>query len=60
MNDLESVCIGDFYMPQPKQQAFHESTARSPDPSSWNAGPRIRNRSLTVPSVLAPLRVHLA
>jgi hypothetical protein len=31
-----------------------------PDPSPWNAGPRIRNWSLTAPRALAPLRVHLA
>jgi hypothetical protein len=30
MNDLESVTIGDFYTPQPKQQEFHESPARYP------------------------------
>jgi phage terminase large subunit len=30
MNDLESVCIGDFYEPQEKQQMFHESPARYP------------------------------
>jgi hypothetical protein len=24
MNDLESVCIGDYYTPQAKQQEFHE------------------------------------
>jgi hypothetical protein len=30
MNDLESVTIGDYYTPQPKQQEFHESPARYP------------------------------
>jgi hypothetical protein len=28
MNTLESVCIGDYYEPQPKQQEFHDSDAR--------------------------------
>jgi phage terminase large subunit len=30
MNLLESVCIGDFYEPQEKQQMFHNSPARYP------------------------------
>jgi hypothetical protein len=25
MNTLSSVCIGDYYTPQPMQQEFHES-----------------------------------
>ena len=29
-NALESVTIGDYYTPQPKQEAFHESSARYP------------------------------
>lgn len=30
MNELENVCIGDFYEPQAKQQMFHESPAIYP------------------------------
>jgi hypothetical protein len=28
MNSLESVTIGDYYSPEPKQQEFHNSPAR--------------------------------
>ena len=54
MNSLESVCVGDYYTPQPKQQGFHESEVRYALAEGGCGGGQT-----TAPRVLAPLRDHL-
>ncbi len=46
-------------VPEMQRAALCVGRRGAPDPSPWNAGPRIRNWSLTAPRALAPLRVYL-
>ena len=54
-----SVVRSTWGVPEMQRATLCVGRRGAPDPSPWNAGPRIRNWSLTAPRVLAPLRVHL-